>query len=107
MPVSISPSTQPQGSTFGSVTGLKFISLGVLLITPQLGPYKTHTRQMAQTSGLDPKDKIKACFDHKMFNWIAHLNGEDGLRDLPSHETLSVASQGALEISSVTRHPPS
>ena len=36
---------------------------------------------MAQTSGLDPKNKVKACFDCKMFdlvNWVARLNREDG-----------------------------
>ena len=39
--------------------------------------------------------------------WAARLNREDGPRGSPSHETLSVASQRALEISSVTGHPPS
>ena len=54
--------------------------------------------------------KIKSCFDCKMFdvaNWVAHLNREDGSGGSSSHETLSVASQRALEISSVTGHPPS
>ena len=35
------------------------------------------------------------------------LNGEDGPRGAPSHEALSVSSQGALEISSVIGEPPS
>ena len=32
-------------------------------------------------------------------NWVAHLNGENGPGGTPSHETLSVSPQGALEIS--------
>ena len=54
--------------------------------------------------------KVKTCFDCKMFdvaNWVTCLNGEDGPGGTPSHETLSVSSQGALEISSVIGHPPS
>ena len=39
--------------------------------------------------------------------WVARLNGEDGSRGMPSHETLSVASEGALEISSIVGQPPS
>ena len=39
-------------------------------------------------------------------NWVARLNGEDGPGGTPSHVTLLVASQGALEISSVIGHPP-
>ena len=35
------------------------------------------------------------------------INGEDGPGGTPSHETHSVASQGALEISSVIGQPPS
>ena len=65
---------------------------------------------MAQTSGLDPTLKVKTCFDCKMFyvaNWVACLNGEDGFGGMPSHEALSFSCQGALEISSVNRHPPS
>ena len=65
---------------------------------------------MAQTSGSDPTNHIKTCFDSKMFdvaNWVACLNGEDGTGGTPSHEALSVSSQGTLEISSVTGHPPS
>ena len=34
-------------------------------------------------------------------NWVACLNGENGPGGTPSHETFSVSSQGALEISSV------
>ena len=55
---------------------------------------------MAQSSGFDPKLKVKTCFDFKMFdvtNWVAHLNGEDGPGGTPSHETVSVSPQEALE----------
>ena len=65
---------------------------------------------MAQTSGFDPTTQVKTCFDCKMFdvaNWVACLNREDGPGGTPSHEALSVSSQGALEISSVTGQPPS
>ena len=31
-------------------------------------------------------------------NWFAYLNGEDGPRGTPSHETLTISPQGALEI---------
>ena len=54
--------------------------------------------------------KVKTCFDCMMFDvayWVARLNREDGPRGMSSHETLSVASQGVLEISSVLGHPPS
>ena len=65
---------------------------------------------MAQTSGFDPMLKVKTRFDCKVFdvaNWVACLNGEDGLGGMPSLEALSVSSQGALEISSVVGQPPS
>ena len=65
---------------------------------------------MAQTSGFDPKTQVKTCFDCKMFdvaNWVACLNGENSPGGTPSHETLSVSSQGALEISPVAGQPPS
>ena len=65
---------------------------------------------MAQTSGYDPTTQVKTCFDCKMFdvsNWVASLNGENGPGGMPSHEALSVSSQGALEISSVAGQPPS
>ena len=42
-----------------------------------------------------------------MSNWVASLNGENGPGGTPSHEALSVSSQGALEISSVAGQPPS
>ena len=64
---------------------------------------------MAQTSGFDPTTQVKTCFDCKMFdvaNWIACLIGENGPGGTPSHEALSVSSQGALEISSVAGQPP-
>ena len=81
-----------------------------LRIPSRFGPCKTHSRQMAQTSGFNPMTQVKTCFDCKMFdvsNWVACLNGENGPGGTPSHETLSVSSQGALEISSVTGQPPS
>ena len=65
---------------------------------------------MAETSGFDPTTQVKTCFDCKMFdvaNWDACLNGENGSGGTPSHEALSVSSQGALEISSVAGQPPS
>ena len=40
-------------------------------------------------------------------NWVACLNGENGPGGTPSHEALSVSSQGALKISSVAGQPPS
>ena len=46
---------------------------------------------MAQNSGFDPTTKVKTCFDCKMFdvaNWVACLNGENGLGGTPSHEAL-------------------
>ena len=54
--------------------------------------------------------QVKTCFDCKMFdvaNWVACLNGENGPRGRPSHEALSVSSQGALDIASVAGQPPS
>ena len=60
---------------------------------------------MAQTSGFDPTTQVKTCFDCKMFdvaNWVTCLNRENGPRGTPSHEALSVSSEGALEISSVS-----
>ena len=65
---------------------------------------------MAQTSGFDPKNQVKTCFDCKMFdvaNWVAWLNGENGPGGTPSHEALLVSPQGALDISSVAGQPPS
>ena len=81
-----------------------------LRISSRFSPCKTHSREMAQTSGFDPTTQVKTCFDCKMFdvaNWVASLNGENGPGGTPSHETLSVSSQGELEISSVAGQPPS
>ena len=81
-----------------------------LRIPSRFSPCKTHSREMAQTSGFDPTTQVKTCFDCKMFdvaNWVACLNGENNPGGTPSHETLSVSPQGALEISSVVGHPPS
>ena len=79
-----------------------------LRIPTRFSPCKTHSREMAQTSGFYPTHKVKACFDCKMFdvaNWLACLNKEDGPRGTPLHESLSVSFQGVLEISSVIGHP--
>ena len=75
-----------------------------LRIPPRFSPCKTHSREMAQTSGFDPMTQVKTCFDCKMFdvsNWVASLNGENVPGGTPSHEALSVSSQEALEISSL------
>ena len=79
-----------------------------LRIPSRFSPCKTHSTEMAQTSGFDPTTQVKTCFDCKMFdvaNWVANLNGENGPGGTPSHEALSVSSQGALEISSVVGQP--
>ena len=81
-----------------------------LRIPSRFSPYKTHSREMAQTSGFDPTTQVKTCFDCKMFdvaNWVACLNGENGPGGTPSHEAFSFSPQGALEISSVAGQPPS
>ena len=81
-----------------------------LRIPSIFSPCKTHSREVAQTSGFDPTTQIKTCFDCKMFdvtNWVACLSGENGPGGMPSHEALSVSPQGALEISSVIGQPPS
>ena len=81
-----------------------------LRIPSRFSPCKTHSREMAQTSGFDPTTQVKTCFDCKMFdvtNWVASLNGEDVPGGTPPHEALSVSSQGTLEISSVVGQPPS
>ena len=78
-----------------------------LRIPSRFSPCKTHSREMAQTSGFDPTTQVKTCFDCKMFDVANCLNGENGPGGTPSHETLSVSPQGALEISSVIGHPPS
>ena len=65
-----------------------------LQIPHRLSPCKTHSREMAETSGFDPTIQVKTCFDCQMFdvaNWVAHLNGEDGPGGMPSHEALSVS----------------
>ena len=81
-----------------------------LRIPSRFSPCKTHSREMAQTSGFDPTTQVKTCFDCKMFdvaNWVSCLNGEDDPGGTPSHEALSVSSRGALDISSVAGQPPS
>ena len=81
-----------------------------LRIPSRFNPCKTHSREMAQTSGFDPTSQVKTCFDCKMFdvaNWVVCFNGENGPGGTPSHEALSVSPRGALEISSVAGQPPS
>ena len=73
-------------------------------IPSRFSPCKIHSREMAQTSGFDPKTQVKTSLDCKIFdvaNWVACLNGENGPGGTPSHEALSISPQGALEISSV------
>ena len=81
-----------------------------LRIPSRFSPCKTHSRQIAQTSGFDPTTQVKICFDCKIFdvaNWVACFNGGNGPGGTPSYEALSVSPQGALEISSVIGQPPS
>ena len=80
-----------------------------LRISHRFRPCKTNSREMAQTSLFDPMLNVRTYFDCKVVvtNWVACFNGEDCPRGMPSHETLSVASHGALEISSVIGQPPS
>ena len=50
-----------------------------LRIPSRFSPCKTHSREMAQTSGFDPTTQVKTCFDCKMFdvaNWVACLKRE-------------------------------
>ena len=81
-----------------------------LRVPPRFSPCKTHSREMAQTSGFYPATQVKTCCDCKMFdvsNWVASLNGKNGPGGTTSHEALSVSPQGALEISSTTGQTPS
>ena len=39
-----------------------------LRIPSRFSPCKTHSREMAQTSGFDPMSQVKTCFDCKMFD---------------------------------------
>ena len=44
-----------------------------LRVPSRFSPCKTHSREMAQTSGFDPTSQVKTCFDCKMFdvaNWV-------------------------------------
>ena len=78
-----------------------------LRIPSRFSSCKTHSREMAQTSGFDPTTQVKTCFDCKMFdvaNWVACLNGENGPGGTPSHGALSVSPQGVLEISSLDKN---
>ena len=78
-----------------------------LWIPSRFSPCKTHSREMAQTSGFDPITQVKTCFDCKMFdvaNWVACLNGENGPGGTPSHEALLVSPQGTLETETISAH---
>ena len=62
-----------------------------LRIPSRFSPCKTHSREMAQTSGFDSTTQVKTCFDCKMFDvaiWVASLNGENGPGGTPSHEAV-------------------
>ena len=64
-----------------------------LRIPSRFSRRKTHSRQMAQTSGFDPMSQVKTCFDCKIFdvaNWVAWLNGEM-VPEGRLHEALSVS----------------
>ena len=69
-----------------------------LRIPSRFSPCKTHSREMAQLQDLILR---------LMSKYVACLNRENGPGGTPSHEALSVSSQGTLEISSVTGQPPS
>ena len=65
---------------------------------------------MAQTSVINPQDEQPIFLDCKTFDvthGIVSNNRQNGPRRPPSHETLSVAFQGELEISSVAGQAPS
>ena len=77
-----------------------------LQVSPRFSPCKIHSREMAQTSGFDPTTQVKTCFGCKI-SLIELLVSTDGPGGTPSHEALSISSQGAQEISSVVGQPPS
>ena len=65
---------------------------------------------MAQTSEFDLPSQVKTCFDCKMFdvaNWVACLNGEDGTRGTPSHETLQFHLKEHWRYPQTIQQPPS
>ena len=81
-----------------------------LRIPSRFSPCETHSREMAQTLGFDPMTQVKTSFDCKIFdvaNWVACPNGKNGPGGTPTHDSLSVSHQRALEISSVAGQPPS
>ena len=61
--------------------------------------------KLTQERWLKPQDLILRLKMFDVANWVACLNGENGPGGTPSHETFSVSSQGALEISSVAGQP--
>ena len=59
MPTLTSPSNQPQGSTYSFSMVLKCSSSPPPDSPPRFSPCKTHSREMAQTSGFNPTLKVK------------------------------------------------
>ena len=81
-----------------------------LRIPSKLSPCKAHSGEVAKTAGINPHDNQPVCPDCKTFDVshsVASINRKNGPRRLPSHETLSVASQGELDFSSVAGQVPS
>ena len=63
---------------------------------------------MAKTTGFDYQNKIKVCFECKMFdvtNWVSSIDRKNDPRGWPSLETFLVVPQRELEISSVAGQP--
>ena len=80
-----------------------------LRIPSRFSPCKTHSREMAQLQDLILRLKSKLVLTPRCLMSLIGLlaNGKNGPGGTPSHEALSVSSQGALEISSVAGQPPS
>ena len=87
-----------------------FSFVGWLRIPSKLSPCKAHSGEVAKTAGINPQDNPPVCPDCKTFDvshWVASINRKNGPRRPASHETLSVASQGELDLSSVAGQAPS
>ena len=79
-------------------------------IPSELSPCKAHSGEVAKTAGINPQDNQPVCLDCKTFDvahWVASIKRKNGPGRPPSRETLSVASQGELDISSVAEQAPS
>ena len=81
-----------------------------LRIPSRFSPRKTHSREMAQTSGFDPMTRVKTCFDCKMFdiaNWVAFLNGENSPGGTPSRPFIStqIAFHRRTDVGPTSAHP--